>query len=240
MPHRRGRPLGNRGREHSAAPPTPKAALIFADLPAGNYTLTPSGVASGLVEHNGNPPAIKTVSVIAGSTSTVPLLYDRPGAILDQITDSPREAASNSLASRYSVVVFNTGMTTAKAFGTHSGARKSEVRRQPLFPFTSPDTVYAGSCEGDNPNPKNETSPPGAAAMASVIVPAGGTAATATIQLPVLNLNVWSGTSAKSPGSRVKSAHVIVSDTHCRGETHIYHRSGRPCRHQHRPPLEHL
>ena len=151
--------------------------------------------------------------MIAGSTSTVQLLYDRPGSIPIKFT--AMSSGGSLVASQAdTAVVFNTGMTTAKSFGT-LGTPKSELRAEPLFPFTSPDTVYAGSCEGDNPNPKDETNPPGAAAMASVIVPAGGTAATATVQLPVLYLNVWSGSSAKSPGSRVKSAHVIVSDTHC-------------------------
>ncbi len=65
------------------------------------------------------------------------------------------------------------------------------------------------------PKPNNDTNPPDALALASVIVPAGAAAPTATIQLPVLNLNVWSGKNSSSPGSRVKSAHVIVSDKNC-------------------------
>jgi Tfp pilus assembly protein PilV len=185
---------------------------LFPDEPAGNYTLTPSGVASGLIEQNGNPPGPLTVSVIAGSTSTVQLLYDQPGWIPINFTTMSGGKLVSSAAD--SAVVFNTGMTTAKTFGT-VGTPVTEIQAKPLFPFTSPDTVYAGSCEGDNPNPNNETSPPGAAAMASVIVPPGGSATTATIQLPVLNLNVWSGSSSSSPGSRVKSAHVIVSDSNC-------------------------
>ena len=51
----------------------------FADLPSGNYTLTPT--AAGLVDKNGNPPESKTVGVIPSGTKTVSLQYDRPGAI---------------------------------------------------------------------------------------------------------------------------------------------------------------
>ena len=187
-----------------------EGCAMFPDQPSGNYTLTPSGVAGGLVDVNGNTPGPTTIGVVAGSTSTVQLLYDQPGSIITEFTAM---SGGKLVASKVdSIVVFNSGMTTAKTFGT-VGAPESKITAKSLFPFTSKDTVYAGSCEGDNPNPKSETNPPGAAAMASVIVPANGTA-TASIQLPVLNLNVWSGTSG-SPGSRVKSAHVIVSDVNC-------------------------
>ena len=187
-----------------------EGCAMFPDQPSGNYTLTPSGVAGGLVDVNGNTPGPTTIGVVAGSTSTVQLLYDQPGSIITEFTAMSGGKLVASKAD--SIVVFNSGMTTAKTFGT-VGAPESKITAKSLFPFTSKDTVYAGSCEGDNPNPKSETNPPGAAAMASVIVPANGTA-TASIQLPVLNLNVWSGTSG-SPGSRVKSAHVIVSDVNC-------------------------
>ena len=189
-----------------------EGCAVFANQAAGNYTLTPSGVATGLVEQNGNPPGPQTVSVIAGSTSTVQLLYDRPGSIPIKFTAILGGILKESEAD--SAVVFNTGMTTAKTFGT-IGTPKRELEAKPLFPFTSPDTVYAGSCEGDNPNPEDETNPPDAAALASVIIPPGGPSPTATVQLPVLNLNVWSGSGSSSPGTRVKSAHVIVSDTKC-------------------------
>ena len=112
-----------------------------------------------------------------------------------------------------SVMVFNTGMTTPKAFGT-VGSPAATITATSLFPFTSPDTVYAGNCTGDNPNPTNDSNPPGAAAMASVAVPAGGSAP-ATIQLPALKLTVWSGLSALAPGSPVSGARVTVSDTNC-------------------------
>lgn len=188
-----------------------EGCAMFPDQPSGNYTLTPSGVAGGLVDVNGNTPGPTTIGVVAGSTSTVQLLYDQPGSILTKFTTMyggklvPAEADT--------ALVFNTGMTTAKDFGT-VGTPKPEITATPLFPFTSKDTVYAGSCEGDNPNPKSETNPPGAAAMASVLVPANGTA-NALIQLPALNLSVWSGKNSSNPGSKVAGAHVTVTDENC-------------------------
>ena len=98
-------------------------------------------------------------------------------------------------------MVFNTGMTGAKAFGT-LGTQAATVTASPLFPFASPDTVYAGSCTGNNPNPADDPNSPGVPATASVVIPSGGNA-TATIQLPALNLKVWSGSSPVVPGSPI-------------------------------------
>jgi hypothetical protein len=184
---------------------------MFPDQAAGNYTLTPSGGAPGLVDKDGNAPAPQTVSVIAGTTNTIALQYDQAGSI--PVTFRTRVGSALVASTADSVIVFNTGMTVAKSFGTPGGARVITVAATPLFPFTSPDTVYAGACTGNNPNPTGIANPPGAAAIANVTVPAGASAP-ATVQLPALNLTVWSGTSS-SPGSPVSNAHVTVSDTNC-------------------------
>ncbi len=182
---------------------------IFGNLPAGNYTLTPSG--SGLVDKDGNPPAHQTTSVIAGTTNTVALQYDQPGAI--DVTFTTKVGGDLFESEADSVVVFNTGMTEAKEFG-ELGTSAAEISAEPVFPFASPVTAYAGTCEGNNPNPTGETDPPGAAAMANVTVPAGGRI-DATIQLPALHLTVWSGTSQSAPGTPVPGAQVLVADRNC-------------------------
>jgi hypothetical protein len=107
-------------------------------------------------------------------------------------------------------------MSTAKTFGT-VGTPKSELTATPLFPFTSKDTVYAGSCEGDNPNPNSESNPPGALAMASVFVPANG-ATKATIQLPPLNLTVKNGNTKTA----ISGAEVAITDLNCIGARRAY------------------
>ena len=56
-----------------------------------------------------------------------------------------------------------------------------------MFPFTSDYAVYAGTCEGDNPNPSELDPPPAPAAIGSALVPPGGTAPV-QIQLPALHL----------------------------------------------------
>ena len=61
---------------------------IFGNLPEGDYTLTLSGFASGLVDKDGNPPGSITTSVVGESTNTVVLQYDSPGEIVDQLHDA--------------------------------------------------------------------------------------------------------------------------------------------------------
>ena len=183
---------------------------MFPDQAAGNYTLTPS--APGLVDKDGNPPSPMTVGVVAGSTSTVTLRYDLPGSIPVEFTTLYGGNLISSSAD--SIIVYNTEMTSAKMFtppgGSPGGPRAASITAKSLFPFSTPDTVYAGSCEGNNPNPKGETNPPGAAAIASVTVPAGGTVTPAAkIQLPALNLTVKNG------ASLVNGAKVTVSDNNC-------------------------
>jgi Tfp pilus assembly protein PilV len=192
---------------------------MFPDQPSGNYTVTPSGVASGLIDKDGNPPSPQTVSVMAGSTTAYTLLFDKAGSVPVEFKYREGSTSNFKASSADSIVAFNTGMTTAKAFsppgGSPGGPRFSSITATPLFPFTSPDTFYAGACSGNNPNPESEVNPPGAAAMASVAVPANGTAPPQTIQLPALNLIVWTGKNASNKGSPFNGADVWIRDDFC-------------------------
>lgn len=186
---------------------------IFANLPEGNYTLSVSG--SSLVDRDGSPPEPQSTSVVAESTNTVVLQYDDPGSIPVSFETRANGAGNDPVpSSADSVVVFNTGMTVAKTFGT-PGTPLAEVSATSLFPFTSPYAVYAGTCDGDNPNPAGEPDPP--AAIADVLVSPGG-ASPVTIELPALHLIAWSGTDAGSPGAAVEGAQVKLADTNCSPE----------------------
>ena len=180
---------------------------IFANLPEGNYTLTPS--ASGYVDKDGIAASSVPTSVVAQSTNSIALQLDRPGSIETTFKTLDGGVLVNSTAD--SVVVANTGMTAPKSFGT-IGTRVVKQTASPLFPFTSPDIVYAGACTGNNPTAATPTAP---AAQASVQVNAGGPAATAQVTLPSLNLRVFSGSSSSSPGSLVGNARVTVTDKNC-------------------------
>ena len=191
---------------------------MFPDQPSGNYTLTTSGVAAGLVDKDGKTPTPFTVGVIPGGTNPIFLLYDRPGSIGEVAFETKYANGEVKSSGADSMIVFNTGMTSAKLIGVPGGPKSSTLTAPSLFPFTSPDTVYAGSCTGNNPNPTGETNPPGAAAMASVLVPAGGIAPKATLRLPALYLSVWTGRSSGHAGSLFSNADVWIRDDKCSNE----------------------
>lgn len=182
---------------------------IFGNLPAGNYTLTPTS--SGLVDRDGDPPQPIATSVVALSTNTVVLQYDTPGSV--QISFQTRVGGTLVPSSADSIVAFNTGMTDAKAFGQIGTAAASQ-EATPLFPFASPDTFYAGNCTDNNPNPDDDPGAPAAAAMANVTVTPGGSQS-ATIELPALHLQALSGTDAGNPGSPLQNARVTITDLNC-------------------------
>lgn len=183
--------------------------VLFGNLPAGNYTLTPSS-SIGVVDKDGNAPKPQTASVVAQSTNTVTLQYDRPGTINATFTTRPAANATPVASTADTVMVFNSGMTTAKRFGT-VGTRLSAIAAGPLFPFTSPDTIYPGACTGNNPTGAgvNFTSK-------SVTVPINGSIA-ASMQLPALYLTVKSGSSSTVPGTNVANARVTLTDRNCTG-----------------------
>ena len=206
-----GFPVSGSGAGSFSGSTAENGCIIFGGLPAGNYTLTPGGGA-GYVDPDGDPPGPKTVSVVAYSTNTVALLYDEPGSIAT--TFRTINSAGQNIASKAdSIRLYNNGMTSAQNFGT-PGTRVASITANPVFPFNSPVSVYAGSCDGNNPNPNGIANPPAAAAIAAATVNPGATT-NASILLPALDLTVWSGTSSSNRGSRVNNANVKLYDTVC-------------------------
>lgn len=185
----------------------PNGCAIFGNLPAGEYTLTLSGPT--LVDGNGKPPAPEPTSVVAESTNTLVLQYDAPGSI--EAKFQTRVGGELVPSSADAVVVFNSGMELSKAFG-NPGVREPAVIATPLFPFTSPYAVYAGTCEGNSPSQPGVPAPPGTVAEATV--PAKGTAEV-ILELPALHLTALSGTGAENPGEPVEGAAVKISDIKC-------------------------
>lgn len=182
---------------------------VFGNLPEGNYTL--EVLDSSLVDNDGNPPQPEPTSVVAESTNTVALQYDRPGTI-DVGFETWVGGEPEPVEAEFdSVVVFNTGMSVAKTFGS-PGSPKAEVSATTLFPFTSPYAVYAGTCEANNPNPGGEPEPP--PAIADALVSPGGKTPV-TLQLPPLDLTVWSGDGETEGEVPVKGAEVVVDDVGC-------------------------
>ncbi len=203
--------IGN-GPEYFSGSTDDNGCALFGKLMTGNYTLDTTGlVAAGMVDSNGTPPGPRTVSVTAFATNSIVLQYSPPGAIT--LNFKTRIGAGVLFATQSDqIIAAHSSMSAPRSFGT-IGTQVSSITASPLFPFSSPYTLYAGSCSADDPNPSGSPTGPGYPATAVVSATKGGSA-TATIQLPALNLKVYSGRPA-NPGSLVNGARVRIHDQNC-------------------------
>jgi Tfp pilus assembly protein PilV len=188
--------------------------VLWRNLPAGTYTMSIGGVAASKVDQNGNPPQPRPVSVVALATSTVNIQYDTPGAISAvnpiRFVTKPYGAASTTppAASKAdSVILFNSGMDQPRQVGT-PGTAVTGISASGLFPFASTYATYAGTCQGDNPDPNSSGA--GGSALQNLLIPPGGTVNGPTIQLPALHLTVVNSLSQPLVGARVR-----VHDNNC-------------------------
>jgi Tfp pilus assembly protein PilV len=202
----------------------PTGCVLWRNLPAGNYTMSVGGAASGMVDPNGNGPNVpspRTVSVVAQSTITEALQFDTPGRIQNIRFRTRRydEALVNSSADQ--VIIHHSSMDVDKLFPeTQLDVRDTDIDTSSIFfPFPSPSayTIYAGNCSHNNPDPFGLGSNP--AAFGSAVVPAGGSGNLLTpgfIQLPALQVTVMSGTHpTDNPGSPVQGGDISVFDDDC-------------------------
>jgi Tfp pilus assembly protein PilV len=163
----------------------------FADLPAGNYTVTPS--APGLVDKLGNAPATLNPSpgVAPSNTNTAQVQYDIPGTLEVDFKYRVGSSAEFKSSNQRSIAIFNSGTgQLSPTFVSAAGSNPvAAIKSGSLFPFTSNYAVYAGSCTENNPNPESNPQAPGAGAVTGIGVTPGGTHK-GTIHLPALNLLV--------------------------------------------------
>ena len=186
----------------------PGGCVLWRNLPQGNYSLNFGGAASGKVDPDGNSPTAQTVSVVAGSTNTVNYEFDSPGRIQNVAFRTRDYTNSLDPMTWDSFVVDHSSMTTARVFT--SGTRQPTLSTPTtMYPFVTPQSVYAGTCGNNNPG--------SGLGLGSVTVPVGGTVTGPTLQLPSLQITLWSGTSSGTPGSRVPNGEVTVEDDMCGG-----------------------
>jgi Tfp pilus assembly protein PilV len=175
----------------------------FADLPAGNYTVTAS--APGLVDKFGKAPTTLNPSpgVNPSSTNTAQLQYDIPGTIEASFKYRVGSTTEFKTSSQRSIAVYNSGTgAPTPTFVSGGSSPVPSIKLGSLFPFTSKYAVYAGSCTENNPNPTSNPEAPGAGAVAGFEVTPGATVQGA-IHLPALNLVVKDGATLLS-GAKVK------------------------------------
>jgi Tfp pilus assembly protein PilV len=191
----------------------PDGCAILGGLAGGTYNVTVSR--AGFVDKDGNsspPVSQQPITVIVGSSATKTFFFDQAGSISTTF-DTRKYGAPATSVSADTVTLFNNNMTFPgfRSAGT-LGTLVPAVTASNLFPFTSPYTVYAGSCSADAPSANGQ----GAGSDPSLVVGPGQTASL-LLHLPALNLTVWSGTSSLVPGSVVSNAHVVLTDQGCGG-----------------------
>ena len=170
--HPRRRHLGQRRRVRSRARPGPTGCVIFGNLPGGQLhgerlrrrgrpgrprrqrARAPSRPASW-----GRAPTPWCSSTTTRGRSRSP--SGRGTTRTPSSTPPPTRSSSTT-----------PGSSVARVFGT-VGTQLATQTATPMFPFTSDYAVYAGTCEGDNPNPHELDPPPAPAAIGSALRAAG-------------------------------------------------------------------
>jgi hypothetical protein len=154
-------------------------------------------------ESKNDPGSTHSVYLTAESAIKEPFRFAQAGTLKVEFTGStPAEGDS--------FVAFNTGMSSFKPIGTLETYKPTLTSPKTVFPFTGKYSVYAGTCEADNPvtiNSKNSKPP-------EVTVPPGGEVTAKVIQPPI-NIKVMSGKSKASPGLEIENAIVTLTDEGC-------------------------
>lgn len=165
--------------------------VVFPFVPANDYVLKFSRM--GWVTQDSVQAVSETVKVAAGQTTKLGYMYDLGGYTKAQFVtgqdgedDVPSYPRSFSLANgeQKSGPIITTLPNTATAFV----ADRWDGAAVPLFPFTSPYSVYAGTCGGNAGTPT------------FVNITGGQTQSAGKVRLPSYDVQVWSG-SAASPAS---------------------------------------
>jgi hypothetical protein len=170
----------------------------FPDLAAGNHILGSDGESANLVNTNSSYLGEQEAGVGAGVAKVTKLTYDSPGTVPVKFKYRVGTEEKFEPSSADSVVAFHSVMKEAKVVWAAGGARLPEIPATPLFPFTSPYSIYAGSCAGNKPSE--------GPAMANIVAPASATTGAVEVQLPALDLTVNEGSKA------IKGAKVTITD----------------------------
>ncbi len=192
-----------------------KGCVIFAGLAEGEYKATASETGWINSKSGGAEPlpAEQAVTIAPGTTGKKEFEFDRPGELKVSF------AATNGAAPEGDTFVAqDTGIPLPgfRTFGALSTYATTVISPKTIFPFPHAYTVYAGTCEADEPskngqaeNPSKEVFPNEAAAV--------------TVPLPAINMKVMSGSSSGSPGLPV-TTEVLGSfeDTGCKNEVHKF------------------
>lgn len=187
---------------------------ILAVLP-GEYKLNVNKLGAGYVDPNGyensdeDPAVNSSLYVVAETTVKKGYEFAPAGALEVSFENSSTKLPTEG----DSFVAANTTMNPAfRTFGKAGTYSPKVTSPMTVFPFTSNKySVYAGTCEADNPHVVN----PANAEPTAVGVSSRETAK-ATAALPPVNIEVMSGTEAGAhEGTPVVNATGVVVDKGC-------------------------
>jgi Tfp pilus assembly protein PilV len=202
-----------KGTTSISAPTSSNGCAILAVLP-GEYALNVAR--TGYVDQNGfvnssEDPFYNASFYVVAESSAKKSFEFAPAGELAVKFESP---VAKTKISGETFLALNTGISSPsyKVFGEVGKSAASVESGKTLFPFTSPYTVYAGSCPADAPTANGQSSNP------TLTVPSGGRAEGTVALPPVSSIVVKSGTSSGTPGSLLSGAEGTITDTGCTAE----------------------
>jgi prepilin-type N-terminal cleavage/methylation domain-containing protein len=170
--------------------------VLWGYLPVGRYTV--SIAKGGYVDPNGVAAPQQTIDVIGESTVVLSFDYDVAGRIqanYQTLTSSGGTAVTEN-ATSFAAVTSHLSVPLGP-YG--DGAAHSSFLSAPVYPFSDPYGVYAGSCRGADPTVS------GQAAQLAQVNPGGTTQV--TVVEPPIDLRVVNN------GTPVASANVYLTGT---------------------------
>jgi len=169
-----------------------KGCVLWGYIPAGSgYTVTASR--SGYVQPDGSSAIAEPASVVGDQTANVDLQYDLAGGIRAAFITKRTAATQMNTQPQKAMLESPSAQFVPRAFSLTANQLDTGLV---LFPFTTPYTIYADSCATAKPPVGN---------LGSALAPAGSTSASATVQIPALNILV------KKNGANVANATVKVT-----------------------------
>jgi prepilin-type N-terminal cleavage/methylation domain-containing protein len=208
---------------------------LFGDLPSGTYTITATPVSGAYVDQktgavvSSGVPDTTTAGVSGGGVTGVSFAIAAPGTITYSFKSSLPSSPTPPAAAAIGAVAYNNNMNAnffrlcTLANGANCPAvnqgdtsfpatdwpqlvGQTQITATQLYPMSGTYTVYGGVCSENAPDQYSGTD-------VTANVTSGGNT-NATVNLPAMVIQVYSGTPSKK-GSLVMPSHLYIKDTGC-------------------------
>jgi Tfp pilus assembly protein PilV len=182
--------------------------VVLNNLDAGDATVNWN--TAGYVDPDGVQDITKDETIGAGTTAQDNGAYDRAASVPLTLKDDTTPTAAN--AKWWSFSVTQTGMTQSNGvrhFFKAPTGQSGSITSGALFPFTSAYGVYAGSCDGNDPN--SYTPIAGFSSASVLTTPGASVPLTLTMRSVVVKVTDSSGVAAS--GATVQ-AYPFTADSH--------------------------